>query len=184
MANTEQILKAVVQAELKRKLSQDKVRKATEALGQESVNIILERTLANRDFNNKKFRAYSPKYSKWKARWIARKLKSRKGGSYNYGKLFPNVATEMPSFMRLTGEMLAGLNYSVLQFAQFNVGQFNSSVRLYLATEKSKKKTEWNEQQGRKWFGINTRSRNEMNRLKDVYLKALGLRKVTSAKVQ
>lgn len=82
-------------------------RRKEAAVAKAAVQIVLERTAAGIDINGRKFKDYSAAYKRFKS-GLVKGLKKAAGKRKNTG-----VATQYPSYLRLTGHMLRELTCDV-----------------------------------------------------------------------
>lgn len=131
MATTRQIITNQFKSLVKERFATSKVEKAVNAMANEAINVIIERTNQGIDVNGKKFAKLTNKYQKYKKKYISSGAKVSKFG-----------ATKIPNHIRLSGALLASLTYDVIQYAQFTMPKISTAFRLRVKPNQEKK-IEW-----------------------------------------
>jgi hypothetical protein len=85
------------------RLSRTKFRQAAEAVADETLKIIMQRTAQGVDVDGRRFPRYSKGYEKLKGGFVKAAKKVSRGKSRR------NLATKLPNWMRLTGQMLSSM---------------------------------------------------------------------------
>lgn len=88
------------------RLSRTKFRQAAEAVADEAIKIILERTSDGVDVDGRRFPKYSKGYEKFKSGAAARNKMNARGKSR---RSLRGAAVKLPNWMRLSGNMLSAL---------------------------------------------------------------------------
>lgn len=94
------------------KLNSRAMRRVIKAVGEEEIELIRKRTNRGVDKDGRPFKKLSKAYSKRKRQMI----KGGKGGGRVYG------AKKMPSFMRMTGQMLGDMKIKNIKFTKTRNG--------------------------------------------------------------
>lgn len=126
--NLQQIISNSFENMLNKEFSSSKVKKAVQAMADDSIAIMRERTMKGIDANGKRFAKFSKSYLKRKPYLI------RKGAKVN-----EFAAKGMPSHIRLSGALFGAMKNQLIQYAQFSENKINSSYRLYIDASQDKK---------------------------------------------
>jgi len=140
-------ISVVIEKKIKEAIPVRLIESAARAMGDEAVQLNLERLNSGLDVNGKQIRKYSSSYLKAKPKLISGRWKLR--GTKTIYK-----ANSMPNYGRLTGQTLADFDYKVVQKADFSNGKVYATIQLFFKTGRSKQIADYNKSRGRDYYGI------------------------------
>ncbi len=159
------------------RLSRTKFNKAAEAVADEAIKIILERTSDGVDVDGRRFPKYSKGYEKLKGGFVKAAKKIARGKSRR------NLATKLPNWMRLTGQMLSSMTTRNARISRRG-GQLFIEFDITFANKESGEIASYHNDTGagrsrvkRRFLGLSRKGSSRYNqeqiRIQDALFKAL-----------
>lgn len=140
-----QDLTAKFVAALGQRFGYETVNKGAKAMGATAVELIKVRTNNGIDIDGKPFDKYTPKYAKYKAKYISGKVK-KKAGSSKW------AARGVYDFMRLSGDLFDDIAYKTENSTKFVGSKLNINFSVYIKSRSAPKAHGLMKK--RKFFGI------------------------------
>lgn len=175
--NVKQQIRSEAERAFVQTLSRTKFRKAAEAVAEETLKIIFERTAQGVDVDGRRFQKYSKNYERLKGGFIKAAKKVTRGKSRR------NTAVKLPNWMRLTGQMLSSLTTRNARLSRRG-NQLFVEFDLTFTNAESGEIASYHNEQGagrsrvrRRFLGLSRKGSSRYNqeqiRLQDALFKAL-----------